>query len=407
MISVITPFHKQDTTYLKEAYQSLKCQSVNWQWVLVPNNEGLSADLSEFKDKRIKIVPFNEITNSIGKIKNFAFKQGDGEWLVELDSDDILAPNALEELSKVKEDFAYSNTADFKPDYESPKYNPAYGWKYREVEFKGHTLNEAISWKPTPASISLIFYAPNHFRAWRKDFYNKIGGHNKDFEIADDHELLIRTYLQGTMKHIDKCLYFYRIHGDNNWLTRNAKIQELTHQLYYNNIHKLCERWCDLKGLRKIDLGGRFNRPDGYESVDIKDADVIMDLKEKWKFKDGEVGLIRANDILEHLPDKQHTMEEIHRVLASGGYLLSSTPSALGEGAWQDPTHCSQWVRNSFYYYTRKEQAKYIDNDKIKFQVMKLENYFPNDWAKQNNILYVRADLIKVGSERLPGLLEI
>lgn len=408
MISIITPFHTKDTKFLKEAYESVQAQTYrDWQWVLVPNNKGLAADLREFKDKRIKIAPYYEQTNSIGRIKNFAFRQGDGEWLLELDSDDILEPTALEELSKAKEDFAYSNTAEFRENWSSPKYNLAYGWKYREVEFRGHKLNEAISWEPTPASVSLIYYAPNHFRAWRKDFYDKIGGHNENFEIADDHELLIRTYLQGTMKHIDKCLYFYRIHQNNNWLERNAKIQEFTHQLYYNNIHKLCQRWCDLNNLRKIDLGGRFNKPEGYESVDRKDADIICDLNKKWPFRDGEIGLIRANDILEHLSDKQHTMEEIHRVLAPNGYLLSSTPSALGEGAFQDPTHISYWVRNSFYYYTRKEQAKYIDNTKIRFQAMKLENYFPNKWCKDNNILYIRADLIKVSDERLPGLLEI
>ncbi len=408
MISIITPFYRKD--YLKKVYESIKNQTYqDWQWVLVPNNDGLKLNLSEFTDKRIKIVPYKEKTKHIGKIKHFAFNQGDGEWLLELDHDDLLLPTALEELSKVEKefDFAYSNTAEFKENWESPKYNLDYGWQYREIEYEGHKLNEAITWDPTPQSISLIYYAPNHFRAWRKEFYQRIGGHNESYEICDDHELVIRTYLEGKMFHIDKCLYLYRIHGDNEWLLRNQKIQELTHQLYNQYIYKLVEKWCDINKLRKIDLGGRFNCPIGWESVDLKNADIIMNLDKKWKFKDNSIGVIKATDFLEHLKDKQFTIKEIHRVLVPNGWLLSMTPSTDGRGAFQDPTHKTYYNQNSFYYYTKKELAKYIDNKDIRFQVSQLETAYPNKWTIDNKIPYVAANLIKLGKDRLPGLCEI
>lgn len=50
------------------------------------------------------------------------------------------------------------------------------------------------------------------------------------------------------------------------------------------------------------------------------------------------------------------------------------------------PTHCSYWNQNSFYYYTRHDQAQYIRNTTLKFQEFRLETIFPNQWYANNNI---------------------
>jgi SAM-dependent methyltransferase len=204
-------------------------------------------------------------------------------------------------------------------------------------------------------------------------------------------------------------LYLYRITGENSWIQKNKEIQDNIMVLYDKYIYKLCERWCDINNLLKIDLGGAFNKPAGYLSLDKKGADVTCDLTQKWPFEDNSVGLIRAHDIFEHLPDKNFTMSEVYRILVPGGFLLSQTPSCLGQGGWQDPTHVSYWVRNSFYYYTRSDQARFISNTSTRFQVMRLEEpYYPSNYFKDNGISYVKADLIKIPSPiRLPGLIEI
>ena len=102
-------------------------------------------------------------------------------------------------------------------------------------------------------------------------------------------------------------------------------------------------------------------------------------------------------------------MAEIHRVLCHGGWAFIEVPSTDGRGAWQDPTHISYWNKNSFFYYTRREQARFIDNETIRFQVYKLNDYFPNDFMREHNILVTCAVLvaIKDDSIRYPGLLEI
>ena len=50
--------------------------------------------------------------------------------------------------------------------------------------------------------------------------------------------------------------------------------------------------------------------------------------------------MIRAVDFLEHVADKVALFNEVYRLLAPGGLLLSQTPSTDGRGAFQDPTHC-------------------------------------------------------------------
>lgn len=76
-----------------------------------------------------------------------------------------------------------------------------------------------------------------------------------------------------------------------------------------------------------------------------------VDLRRKWPWADSSVSEILAMDIIEHLPDKIHTMNEMWRVLTPGGIVHIGVPTTDGSGAFQDPTHVSFWHRRSFLYY--------------------------------------------------------
>jgi len=90
----------------------------------------------------------------------------------------------------------------------------------------------------------------------------------------------------------------------------------------------------------------------GAINVDIcPPADVVCDLNERWPWSDSSVDAIIAHDIIEHLVDPIHTMNEMWRVLKPGGTADIIVPTTDGRGAWQDPTHVSFWNRNSFFYY--------------------------------------------------------
>jgi len=75
------------------------------------------------------------------------------------------------------------------------------------------------------------------------------------------------------------------------------------------------------------------------------------DLSKPWPWANDSIDYVLARDIIEHLPDKIHTMNEIYRVLKPGGIADVEVPTTDGPGAFQDPTHISYWNRNSFKYF--------------------------------------------------------
>src|SRR3990167_2148739 len=422
-ISIITP--SNNPKWLNLTMQSVLAQTYHdWEWVVMINNGAKwdgKAPGTDIVDARIRIIEVPGKFNYIGHIKNVAFGYGTGEILLELDHDDCLAPDALTKIAAAFEDpevgFVYSDFAEFKwPTFEPNLFNAAWGWSYYPGKYKeeGRTYNlqAARAFPVTPASIGYIYWAPNHPRAWRKSVYEALGGHNSELEVADDHDLIVRTYLSGTeFVHIPECLYFYRVYPDQNVKAKNARIQELTKKIYLENITKIALRWSKDNGLHALDLGARFDPQPGYTIVDINlttelenQGHIKADLSKPWPFADKSVGVIRAYDFLEHLPDKQFTMSEIHRVLAPGGILLSGTPSTDGRGAFQDPTHVAFFNVNSFWYFTKKNIARYIDNTKM-FAHIRLETGYPSKWHEENKISYVFADLTPLhdGAPRYPG----
>jgi len=133
----------------------------------------------------------------------------------------------------------------------------------------------------------------------------------------------------------------------------------------------------------KLDLGGRFNAPPGFTTVDLLDADIIMDLEKPWDaIEDNSVGILRAYHILEHLHDPIHFFNEAYRVLVPGGLLMLEVPSTEGAGAFSDPTHVKFFNLLSFEYYTNEQYAKFIRPQyKGKFQVSRLVQY---NWSNPN-----------------------
>jgi len=96
----------------------------------------------------------------------------------------------------------------------------------------------------------------------------------------------------------------------------------------------------------KLNLGGHDTPLPGF--VNVGDE---ADLTARWPWPDNEAELIRAWDVIEHLPDKIHTMNELWRVLRAGGQADIQVLTTDGSGAFQDPTHVSFWNRRSFLYY--------------------------------------------------------
>ena len=413
-VSIFTPTH--NTRHLLEAYKSIQNQAFD-QWVILYNNGATSLNLSASDSRILEVVdtakPDADDATFVGRLKGVACSYCTSDILLELDHDDLLLPTAIEKVKAVfvqhpEVGFTYSNdlhvTGDLK--HSPQRFNPAYGWQWREVSFNSAVVDECLSFAPTPASVSLIWYAPDHLRAWRRNIYEAIGGYNQGMDVLDDQDLMCRTYMVTQFHHIDEPLYVYRY--DGNTFAKpglNEKIQTRTLEIRDIYLKQMLEQWARSQGLRLIELGGRMNAAAGYETVDLIDADVIADLNDRWPFDDNSVGVIRSFDVFEHLPSIMHTMSELYRVLAPGGMAYIQVPSTDGRGAFQDPTHVSFWNNNSFFYWTQAQFQNYIPNLKepIRFQAIKCYTT-PKD---QNEVCWSRALLMKLGNERVPGIVSI
>jgi SAM-dependent methyltransferase len=397
-VSIFTPTH--DSKFLPEVYASIKDQPFD-EWVILYNN---GAKPIGFDDRRVKEIKFGLPGSSIGQLKKFACDNCIGDILVELDHDDFLAPEAIAEVRAAFEapevGFVYSNALYTNLELgKVRRFGSEFGWQYRETPYEGHLLDEPITFDLTPSSVARIWYAPDHLRAFRKSVYEQVGGHDESMEVLDDQDLMCRMYQVTKFHHIDKGLYVYRVHGNNCWIQRNKKIQDGVYPLYDKYIESLVLKWATDQGLSKFDLGGRLETREPYQSVDLKDADVVADLNDRWPFPDGSVGVVRAFDVFEHLKDPLHTMKELYRVLAPGGYAFIQVPSTDGRGAFQDPTHVSFWNQNSFLYYTDAQWAKYIDTP-VRFQALRL---FTTE-KDPHGVCWTVVHLLKLsGDARVPG----
>lgn len=114
----------------------------------------------------------------------------------------------------------------------------------------------------------------------------------------------------------------------------------------------------------------------GVDKVKLPGVDVVHDCENGLPFEDNYADEILSWDFIEHIHQDRviHVMNEIWRVLKPNGVFRFKIPDAeRGQGAWQDMTHRSFWVRNSFKYY---ENRYYHDMYGIiaKFKIGELES---------------------------------
>ena len=233
--SFVTPLYKTKLEYFKKTYMSLCNQTINdWEWVLVDDSpeplEDVKKYIHETKDIRVRYYRIGPTNGNIGLSKWRGNCMSKGRWLIELDHDDIMMSWALEELSKAIErypenKFVYSdNTTIDENDNVTPcrygedgEWNLGYGFSYMSnTPMEGKTIRTDASGPINQSTIRHIVGVPNHFRCWERNLYFAIGGHNQQERIADDYELIIRTFLKTRFTHIRACCYAQRFDGNNS-----------------------------------------------------------------------------------------------------------------------------------------------------------------------------------------------
>ena len=245
--SIFTPTFKTGERVFR-AYYSLKNQTFkDWEWVVVddsPDDETwqllqkIAAE--DFRVKIHKLYPLSG--GNVGLAKHRAAVLADGEWLVELDHDDELTTECLETSLKAIEKypdagFLYTNCCEMYDDGEMKYYDHDWtgNWygrhdNYFDFGYAGHSWvhvdgKELLAHHYpdiNPLTIRFNISMPNHCRMWRRDVYQKIGGHNKKIPVADDFEIIERTFLATKFIHVKKVLYLQ--YNNRNSTTDNNSL---------------------------------------------------------------------------------------------------------------------------------------------------------------------------------------
>ena len=423
MFSVCTPTHRP--ALVADAYGSLLAQTrADWEWILVPNGPDARIPDRVARDPRVRIHPAPDAVASagIGALKRHAFERGRGEWLVELDHDDLLAPDALAAIARAAGDtgagFVYSDFATLLADGRSRVYGAEFGWESYAATCCGREVTAMRAFEANASSLHLVYFAPNHVRAWHRDTYALAGGHDATMAVADDHDLLCRTYLTGTTMHrIPACLYLYREQsgGGNASTERNAEIRRAQQAVSNRYVYALVAEECRRRGLPLVDLGGDGAAPPPFVPLDGVRRDPLASLDRLAGMGDGAVGAMRAFGVLDGFarcppgcahdarnpPCTSSVLAALWRALMPGGWLLTRTSPASATnhgGSAGGTTPHPGWLTAA----TRGVDARPGPGAAFQFQAPRVWEVAPPPGAPAR-LATLHADLVALKGQRQPG----
>lgn len=261
LFSVITTtFHSRER--LMRPFKSLQSQTYkNWEWIVFDDSKeedhGLTfAQVQHLSDEDFRIRPFKNPQHSgyIGEMKNFASSFARGDWIVELDHDDEIDESLFQIIvDAVKKyptaDFVYCDSDEvFEDTGKSRTYGDFYAFGFgsnQKYLRNGKWQIQCLTQGMNPRTVKHIIGVPNHVRVWRRSFYEMIGKHDPILSVADDFELLLKTFLKARDRvRIPKPLYLQYVNNDGNNFTkiRNALIQHNSHHVYRKYADQLTQK---------------------------------------------------------------------------------------------------------------------------------------------------------------------
>ncbi|HAZ48006.1 MAG TPA: glycosyl transferase family 1, partial [Cyanobacteria bacterium UBA11371] len=212
-ISVVMPVYNTPIEFLEQAIASVTNQVYqNWELCIADDystNPDIPKTLQKWltKDNRIRVIYLPKNSN-ISAATNTAASLATGEYLVFLDHDDELTPDALGEVAlylaeNPEIDFLYSD--DDKIDINGQRYAP---------QFKP-------DWSP---ELLLSYMYFSHLCAVRRNLFEILGGMRVGFEGSQDYDFALRvTEKTNKIAHLPLVLYHWRATPGSTAVTGAAK----------------------------------------------------------------------------------------------------------------------------------------------------------------------------------------
>ena len=211
-VSIVIP------VYNREKYITLAVESVLRQtfqdWELIISDDGSidgTLDIARqfaLEDDRIRVLTAEHRGAVYALIAGFDAARG--EFIGQLDSDDLLEPEAIELTVEALDDdiecgMVYTN--------------------YIDIDKNGQKLQPGRRCAiPYSRERILINFMTFHFRLIRRSIYILSGKFNPRFNLIEDYELCLRLSEITQIKKVEKFLYQYRTHSESQTRTKGLKM---------------------------------------------------------------------------------------------------------------------------------------------------------------------------------------
>ena len=194
------------SAYIRQSLESLFAQTMK-DFEVIIIDDGSTDDsktiIEEYTDRAQIVFQKNK---GLNVSNNIALKMATGKYIMRLDADDYLAPNALEVMSTLLE--ADPELGLVFPDYEMVDKDG----NLMTIQ-KRHNFSKEVKVLDQPAHGACTMI--------RTTFLRQLGGYDERYRCQDGYELWIKFTAKYKVTNVNTPLFYYRQHGDN--LTSNEE----------------------------------------------------------------------------------------------------------------------------------------------------------------------------------------
>jgi len=315
----------------------------------------------------------NEQNLGLQKSHNIGVYYSKGEWLIRLDHDDVLMPDALQKLSN----------------FIDKEVNRKIGFIYSDLKILGtNQVRKYPEWKS--GSIKDLQNI-GHLQCYRRDKTLEIGGWDTTLKYSADTDFIIRLVGHSVqLKHISEVLVENRLHSEQftqKWVREGNDPQYWKNLIFNRALQRRPDLWVEGKFniilqtsgshlwrsetefinnflktqenmLNGLDLGCN-NRKKVNFAVGVdqdrnggKTPELVWDGTKELPFRDETLDFICASHLIEHIKDPVQAVEDWFKKLRVGGVLLLIVPHKRyipNIGTEQaDPTHINDFLPEDF-----------------------------------------------------------
>lgn len=194
--------------FIRDSIESVLAQSLqDLELIIIDDGskDGSRAIIEEYRDQTGITIIYQQ-NKGLNITNNVAMRVAKGKYLMRLDADDYLVPDALEKMVAPLE--VDDNLGLVFPDY---YYVDAEG--NITGEERRHNFEKEVSLFDQPAHGACTII--------RLDFLKRIGGYNESFTCQDGYDLWLKFIIHYSVKNVNQPLFYYRQHGAN--LTTNEE----------------------------------------------------------------------------------------------------------------------------------------------------------------------------------------